>query len=371
MTTVTLGGTTGVAIAPSALSSCTPELVSKEDLFLMYASYFCPPDINPTGFRHLYGVYDPSSGEVPNMCLGVQDRQALMRSLMLAYRRIANSLHYFPLPTYVTNESHEHPPLEMVRLRYGYIQTVSERECEEVEEDAPLVEDGDYYTVEVTVPDDAEIEDLVAYEPGTSVRIPIAKRELSGTTATLYFHLPTLVSASFWAECGAQRTSCDCSAEISDGTAFLTAVDVFAVAKVANSGADLGRQCNCTSSTTTVCARIDDRTLGWVRPVGSTASCACVYTPRAARQAPSERGAYHYTSGRWTISTLPDDMKEGILGLAIATLPETSFCQENMRPDHLRHYRELVPSELAGGMRPLGQTVARAAVMTWANGTGI
>ena len=348
-----------------APAACRPELLTKEDLFLLYAEHFFSYDINPAGFGHVYGVYDPTAGETSAMCLGIEDRQALMRNLMLIYKRLASSLRYCPLPTYIEEERHTLNNGSAMHLNRGYVTGVGERACAAISLSVPLMEDSDgMWAAQVTMPSSTSIHDLVVYESGVrNARIPIASRSLSGTTATLRFYRETLVSAVYWAECGASRTSCDCSAELKDPTAFAEFVDVYLISPVSAAGLHMTINCSCRPRTTTMCGVIEDPVLGWVRGMSSVA-CVCETTRAAYGQA-------YYTSGRWTRDTLPDDVREALFGAAISIMPETSLCQEATRPLHFDVYRLAAPTDAPGGMRAWGQVLLRTIVSNYANGSGI
>ena len=367
---MTTGGIVLSPISTPISSVCNPELITKEDLFLLYAEHFFPWDINPAGMNNIYGVYDSSAGETENMCLGIDDRQSLMRGLMFAYRRMAGAMHYYALPTYVADERHRMNGAEATRLTYGHITRTAERECDEVPTDATLEEDDDgLWSIEVPMPSSASIDDLVAYESGASkVRVPIAERSIStdGLTATLRFYRPTLVKAATWAACGAERTPCDCSVEVASAGSFMDAVDVYYIQPISGTGIARSRTCSCSPVSSSTCANVEDGVLGWVRGATPVASCSCQQVSGA-----TAYGSFYYTSGRWTRDTLPEDVKEGLFGAAICMMPEASMCQSSTRPSHMRTYRELSPSSAPGGMRPLGQVLMQAAILLHANGSGL
>lgn len=366
---MTSGGVVLSPILTPVSSVCSPELLTKEDLFLLYAQHFFPWEINPGGLSHVYGVYDAAAGETSNMCLGIDDRQALMRSLWLAYQRMAVAMRYFPLPTYVNGERRQLNGSSAVHASYGYLTRVAERACVEVETDAELAEaDDGLWEIDVTMPSSALIEDLVAYETGTrEVRVPIAERVLSddGLTATLRFYRPSLVKASVWAACTSARTPCDCSVNVATVASFMESVDVYHISPESGTGVDTVKTCSCTPTTASGCGSIENQILGLVRSVTAATSCSCYSANKAVY------GTLYYTSGRWTVDTIPDDVLEGLFGMAISLMPEASMCQESTRPAHMRNYRELVPADAPGGMRSLGQVMMRAAVRTYANGSGV
>lgn len=354
---------------PISTPVCTTDLLTKEDLFLLYAEHFFPWDINPAGMNHIYGVYDSSADETSAFCLGIDDRQSLMRNLMFAYRRMAGAMHYYALPTYVADERHRMTGGEATRLLYGHITRMAERECDEVET-AVLAEDADgLWSVQVPMPSSASIDDLVAYESGASkVRVPIAERSIStdGLTATLRFYRPTLVKAAVWAACGAERTPCDCSVDVASTGSFMDAVDVYHIQPITGTGVARTRTCSCSPVSSSACANVEDGVLGWVRSATPVAGCSCQQSSGA-----TAYGSFYYTSGRWTRDTLPEDVKEGLFGAAISMMPEASMCQSSTRPAHMRSYRELSPSSAPGGMRPLGQVLMQAAILLHANGSGL
>lgn len=360
-----LGGAILTPVSATANAVCTPALLSKEDLFLLYAEHFFPHDINPAGFGHVYGVYDQSAGETPSMCLGTEDRQALMRNLWLIYNRLSSALRYFPLPTYIQGEQNDLRGSGAMHLRRGYVTNVGERSCAALVHGAVVTEDGDgLWSVQVTMPSSTSIQDLVVYESGVrNARVPVAERSLSGTTATLRFYRETLVSARFWAECGASRTPCDCSVDLADAAAFLEYVDVYSVSPVSATGLHVVTDCSCTSAETSMCGVIESPVLGWIRGVTSV-SCSCQPTSGA-------HGTVYYTSGRWTRDTLPDDVSEALFGAAISIMPEASMCQEATRPPHFDLYRLAAPTDAPGGMRAWGQVLLRAAIASYATGSGI
>lgn len=367
----TPGGTVLQPIVTSAEAVCKAGLLTKEDLFLLYAEYFFPYDINPAGFHHVYGVHDPTAGDTPDMCMSIDDRQAMMRSLWLTYQRMASSLRYYPLPTYVDGERHAMHYSSAMKMRKGYLTHVGTRSCSLVERSVPLMEaDDGLWEAEVDMPATGSINDLVAYESGVrNVRVPIAERSLSddGLTVTLRFYRPTLVSAVTWAACGDgnnARSSCDCPIERSDSTAYLAAIDVFSMPSISTSGMSLTMDCACSPSSSSACGIIEDPVLGWVRSNSNVTVCTCTRTS-------ASYGTVYYTSGRWTRDSIPEDVQEALFGTAISLMPTAGLCQEATRPAHMLLYRELVPTDAPGGMRPWGQALMRAVVRTYANGSGI
>lgn len=370
---MTTGGVVLSPISTPITAVCSTDLITKEDLFLLYAEYFFPWEIDPSGLSHIYGVYDASAGETQNMCLGIDDRQALMKNLWFSYQRMAETMRFYALPTYVTGERQSMNGSDALHLRKGYVTGVAERSCVEVGTDVGLTEDDDgLWSVEVAMPSSAWIDDLVVYEHGArKVRVPIAERELSidGLTATLRFYRPTLVKAATWAACTPHRSPCDCSVEASSASSFMESVDVYHIAPSSNTGLDITRDCSCTPVPTTTCGAIENPVLGFVRGLSTYTACTCWPRPSVVGS-PVYVTAY-YTSGRWTRDTIPEDVMEALFGMAFTLMPETGLCQEGTRPAHMRNYRELVPADVPGGMRPLGQVMMRAAVRTYANGSGI
>lgn len=365
------GGTILQPIVTSAEAVCKAGLLTKEDLFLLYAEYFFPYDINPAGFHHLYGVHDPTAGDTPNMCMSIEDRQALMRTLWLAYTRMASSLRYFPLPTYIDGERKTMYNSSAIKMQRGYITHVGSRSCSLMERSVPLVEaDDGLWEAYVDAPALGSIDDLIAYESGVrGVRVPIAERSLSsdGLTVTMRFYRPTLVSALTWAECGDgnnARSSCDCPVVRSDASAFLAAIDVFSMPSTSSTGMSLTLDCSCSPGSSSACGIIEDPVLGWVRSASNAATCTC-------RRASASYGTVYYTSGRWDRENLPEDVREALFGTAISLMPEAGLCQEATRPAHMTLYRSLAPTDAPGGMRPYGQVLLRAVIDAYANGSGI
>ena len=110
----------GTPVTP-ATRTCAIDLTSAEDLYLMYAKYFFPTEIDEAGFRMNYGVYDPARGETAGWVFDLQSRIAMTRSLKQAHQRLANALNYFPLPTQITGEIQSYVPGGRTALRLSLI----------------------------------------------------------------------------------------------------------------------------------------------------------------------------------------------------------------------------------------------------------
>lgn len=231
------GSGTGTPLTATT-RTCAIDLTSAEDLYLMYVKYFFPPEIDDAGFRMNYGVYDPARGETSGWVFDLVSRMAMMRSLKSAHRRIANSLNYYPLPTQITGENQGYTVGGRVGLRYGWMTTMGDLACSEVQLGAPLIDEGEVLYTTVTLPADGSIlmENLYAYEPGLrSVRIPIAWREAVGAMdVRLYFHQATLVKSAVWRACGAAKTPCDCA--VAQGDELLGLVDIYGTSNNASGG---------------------------------------------------------------------------------------------------------------------------------------
>lgn len=359
------GGVVLQPIGTETVSVCTPELLAKEDLFLMLAEFFAPYDSDPAGFGHLYGVYDPTVGETPDMCLGADDRAALMRNLWLIYTRLSSALNYHPLPYYVPGELHHTPAKGAMKVNRGYVRSVARRSCTPVTTGTPLLNDPDgMWSITFAMPAGAVLDDLVAYESGArSTRVPIAERSLVSNTATLRFYRETLVSAHTWAECGARRSPCDCSVSISDALDFIDAIDVYWLQPDTSTGIQASGPCDCETHITVTCGILEQPILGWVRAYPHL-SCDCLPVETA-------YSAVSYTSGRWMRNDLPSDIQEAMYGAAVSLLPETSLCREATRPQQFSIYRLAAPTDAPGGMRAFGQVLLRAAVKAYALGKGI
>lgn len=352
----------GLPISPTE-RTCAIDLTSAEDLYLLYTKYFFPPEIDEAGFRLAYGIYDPALLETKGMTFDLQSRIAMRRSLRHAHQRLAHALGYYPLPTQITDENQSYVAGRTTGLRFGWMTTMGDLSCAEVQLNAAIEDDGDMFYTEVTLPADGSVllDGLYAYEPGTrSVRVPIAWREMANDTdARLYFYPATLVESAVWRACGALKTPCDCAAV--NGSDLMTEIDIYGASNDADGGVHINHVSCSTVTASTSCAEIVNARAGWIIP--ETCACMCAATR-------ANRAAYSYVSGRWTIDTIPSDVIEAISAIAATTLPEYALCMDHSMPQHLKNYRDLVP-DLRGVPRQYGLTVAANAVMAYKQAKGI